>query len=367
METKKTHNNLLSSHTDVDECLEAGTCSQTCINEKGSFKCECLSGYTRDPHDRTRCKANEGHSALLFTHRTDIRRFSLDRRDLTSIVNETHSSTALDFHFESGMLYWSDVNDERIYKAPIDEGETKSVVAFGDVVNADGLAVDWIYRHLYWTDSAKNTIEVSDLEGGFRKTLLTDRLQEPRSIAVDPIEGWLYWSDWGGSPRIERSGMDGSHRQVLIDSHIKWPNGITLDRADRRLFWVDAKMDLIGSCDYDGSNRRVVLAAGSSIGHPFAVTVFEDWVYWSDWDHHTIMRANKFNGKNATSVTQSHSVFAPNSVTLDGRLKFELKIAVAESHGSACLPFLPPTERTQSLHAIQWPLFPSLLTCATDQ
>jgi len=44
--------------------------------------------------------------------------------------------------------------------------------------------------------------------------------------------------------------MDGSHRQVLIDSHIKWPNGITLDRADRRLFWVDAKMDIIGSCDY---------------------------------------------------------------------------------------------------------------------
>jgi hypothetical protein len=52
----------------------------------------------------------------------------------------------------------------------------------------------------------------------------------------------------------------------------------------------------------------VVLAAGPAIGHPFAVTVFEDWIYWSDWDHHTIMRANKFNGKNATSVTQTHSV-----------------------------------------------------------
>jgi sugar lactone lactonase YvrE len=297
---------------DVDECLEPGTCSQTCINEKGSFKCECLTGYTRDPHDRTHCKANEGHSALLFTHGTDIRRFSLDRRDLTSIVNETRSSTALDFHFESGMLYWSDINDRRIYKAPIDEGETKAVVASGHVVKADGLAVDWIYRHLYWTDSSKeslvSSIQVSDLEGGFRKTLLTEGLQQPRSIAVDPLEGWLYWSDWGGASRIERSGLDGSHRQVLIDSHIKWPNGITLDRVDRRLFWVDAKMDMIGSCNYDGSNRRVVLAAGPAIGHPFAVTVFEDWIYWSDWDHRTIMRANKFNGKNATSVTQTHSV-----------------------------------------------------------
>lgn len=292
----------------MNECLEPGTCSQTCINEKGSFKCECLAGYTRDPHDRTRCKANEGHSALLFTHRTDIRRFSLDRRDLTAIVNETRGSTGLDFHFESGMLFWSDVYDRRIYKAPIDEGETKTVVVFGEVVNVDGLAVDWIYRHLYWTDSSKNAIEVADFDGNFRKTLLTDRLQEPRSIAVDPLEGWLYWSDWGGSPRIERSGMDGSHRQVLVDSHIKWPNGITLDRVDKRLFWVDAKMHLIASCDFDGSNRRVVLASQSANSHPFAVTVFEDWLYWSDWDQRTIFRANKFNGKNATSVTQTHSV-----------------------------------------------------------
>ena len=269
---------------DVDECVQQpGICSQLCINEKGTFKCECLDGYVKDPHDSTRCRANDGRAALLFTHRTDIRRFSLDRHEtLTAVVNDTRSSTALDYHFETGMIYWSDVNDERIYRAPIDEGNViRSVVIQGDVVNADGLAVDWIYHHLYWTDSIKNTIEVAQLEGGQqRKTIIRDRLQEPRSIAVDPIEGWIYWSDWGAMPRIERSGMDGTHRQVLVDSHVKWPNGITLDRADRRLFWVDAKMDLIASCDYDGSNRRVVLAGGPAIGHPFAISVFEDWVYW---------------------------------------------------------------------------------------
>lgn len=42
--------------------------------------------------------------------------------------------------------YRSDVNDERIYKAPIDEGQAKAVVVHGDVVNADGLAVDWYYN-----------------------------------------------------------------------------------------------------------------------------------------------------------------------------------------------------------------------------
>ena len=71
---------------DVDECQVAGICSQVCTNEKGSFKCECRTGYTKDRHDGTRCKANDGHAALLFAHSTDIRRFSLDRNDETAIV-----------------------------------------------------------------------------------------------------------------------------------------------------------------------------------------------------------------------------------------------------------------------------------------
>ena len=88
------------------------------------------------------------------------------------------------------MLFWSDVHDERIYKAPIDEGATAAmVVVQGDVVVADGLAVDWVYDHIFWTDSVKKTIEVADLEGQVRLTVISDHLHEPRAIAVDPLRG----------------------------------------------------------------------------------------------------------------------------------------------------------------------------------
>ena len=42
-------------------------------------------------------------------------------------VKVTASSMALDYHFETGMLFWSDLNDKCIYKAPIDEGDARSV------------------------------------------------------------------------------------------------------------------------------------------------------------------------------------------------------------------------------------------------
>ena len=74
-------------------------------------------------------------------------------------------------------------------RAPIDEGDAKSVVIESGVKSSDGLAIDWIYNHVYWTDSGKKTISVAELDGKMRKVLISDGLVEPRSIAVNPLDG----------------------------------------------------------------------------------------------------------------------------------------------------------------------------------
>ncbi|XP_045777367.1 low-density lipoprotein receptor isoform X7 [Maniola jurtina] len=296
---------------DIDECLDPGACSQICINEKGTFKCECHSGYARDPRDRTRCKATEGHPSLLFARRFDIRKISLDHHEMVAIVNETKSATALDYVFRTGMIFWSDVIEEKIYKAPIDEGSQRTVVIGDQLITSDGLAVDWIYNHLYWTDTGKNHIELSDLQGNMRKILIRDKLEEPRAIALNPLDGWMYWTDWGQVPKIERAGMDGSHRQTIVSYDVKWPNGLTLDLVRKRVYWVDAKLNTISSCNYDGTARRVVLYSTDFLRHPFSITTFEDWVYWTDWDKTAVYRANKFNGKEVEAITSTHALQNP--------------------------------------------------------
>jgi len=50
--------------------------------------------------------------------------------------------------------------------------------------------------------------------------------------------------------------------------------------------------------DFDGGNRRLVL--DGSVPHVFSLTVFEDWMYWSDWNHMAIEKANRFTGANRT-------------------------------------------------------------------
>ncbi|XP_063839085.1 very low-density lipoprotein receptor isoform X1 [Ostrinia nubilalis] len=296
---------------DIDECADPGACSQMCINEKGTFKCECHAGYARDPRDRTRCKATEGHPSLLFARRFDIRKISLDHHEMVAIVNDTKSATALDYVFRTGMIFWSDVTDEKIYKAPIDEGTQRTVVIGDQLITSDGLAVDWIYNHLYWTDTGKNHIELSDLQGNMRKILIRDKLEEPRAIALNPLDGWMYWTDWGQVPKIERAGMDGSHRQTIVSYDVKWPNGLTLDLVRKRVYWVDAKMNTISSCNYDGAARRVILYSTDVLRHPFSITTFEDWVYWTDWDKTAVYRANKFNGKDVEAITSTHTLQNP--------------------------------------------------------
>ncbi|XP_076638085.1 low-density lipoprotein receptor isoform X3 [Colletes latitarsis] len=296
---------------DIDECLEPGSCSQFCLNEKGSFKCSCAAGYLKDPRNHARCKAAEGHASLLFTRKHDIRKVALDRQEMTEIVNNTKMAAALDFVFRTGMIFWSDISEKKIYKAPIDEGNERSVVIDDGLTTSDGLAVDWIYNHIYWTDSGKNTIELANFEGNMRKTLIRDRIQEPRAIALNPLDGWMFWTDWSDEARIEKAGMDGSHRTIIVDNNVKWPNGLTLDLIGKKIYWVDAKLNIIGSCNYDGTGRRTVLYSPDSLRHPYSITTFEDYVYWTDWDKKTIFTANKFTGKEVEAVTSVQTLEHP--------------------------------------------------------
>lgn len=56
-------------------------------------------------------------------------------------------------------------------------------------MSAEGISIDWISRNLYWTDSAKRTIEVANLETKLRKTLYNTGINNPRGIAVHPMKG----------------------------------------------------------------------------------------------------------------------------------------------------------------------------------
>lgn len=57
--------------------------------------------------------------------------------------------------------------------------------------STEGIAIDWLAKNLYWVDSKKNTIEVSDLYGNYRTTLTSTGVNKPRNLVVDPRERYI--------------------------------------------------------------------------------------------------------------------------------------------------------------------------------
>ena len=105
---------------------------------------------------------------------------------------------------------------------------------------------------------------------------------------------YMFWTDWGKQPKIERAGLDGSHRVILVNSSIAWPNGITIDFHNQKLYWVDAKLDKIEIMNLDGSSRRILLS--ESLPHVFGFTLLGDRLYWTDWQRRAVESVNKETG-----------------------------------------------------------------------
>jgi sugar lactone lactonase YvrE len=111
---------------------------------------------------------------------------------LVHIPGQTAVGVSYDCHEQ--FIYWSDVSGNAINRIRYDGSGYSVVVA--DVAAAEGVAVDWIGRNLYFADAERRTIEVARLDGRHRKVLVASGLRNPRGIAVDPRDGYMFWCDW---------------------------------------------------------------------------------------------------------------------------------------------------------------------------
>ncbi|XP_055692338.1 low-density lipoprotein receptor-related protein 1 [Lutzomyia longipalpis] len=302
---------------DANECDER-PCSQVCTNTHGSYHCSCIEGFTR--RDRANCKADSDvDMRLIFSNRYYIREVDLSGR-MTLLVHNLSNAVALDFDWSSQCYFWSDVTTTVSSIRRWCPRENRTDVLHQSLLqNPDGLAVDWIGRNLYWCDKGLDTIEVSTLEGKFRRVLIAENmedLQEPRAIVLDPFNRFLYWTDWGDKPHIGKAGMDGSDPRVIVRDDLGWPNALTISFETNEIFWGDAREDFIAVSDFEGKNRKVIVSRvinpHVNLHHVFAIAVWEDRIYWTDWDTKSVEYCHKYTGANCSTLV--HTIHRPMDI-----------------------------------------------------
>lgn len=294
----------------IDECKESDVpvCSQVCLDVKGHYKCSCVKGYKMESilgkPGKTTCKIDGPRPWLLFANKFDVRKLEVGTWLMEPVVEDLSSAVSIAF-YKDLYVYWSDVHLETISRSQLSHNGTmskKKDIIKTDIQTPDGIAIDWIHDLLYWTDTGFNSIQVASLDGIQKATIISHDLDEPRGITLDPKNGYMYITDWGKKAKIERIGMDGSNRQSIVTVDVVWPNSITIDYIDSRIYWVDAKLHTIKSANLDGTNVRTVIRNAKHISHPFALAVFEDDIFWTDWSSDSIRKAHKYTGEDFQQV-----------------------------------------------------------------
>ena len=302
---------------DIDECNEIqGACSQTCVNglagiskdlsnPSQGYSCKCDPKYYVREGDGKTCKRVDQRTepSLIFTNKYYIRNISTSGQMMSLMHQNLKNVVSMDYDYTEQMIYFADVGAKTIFKSKIGDPESKTPVINNDAKGLEGIALDWINKKLYWVDRQTQHLNVAELDGTNRRTLVTD-IKDPRAIVVHPGIGYIFFTSWHLDAYIGKIGMDGKNGTEGIDrivatikhDNLAWPNALTIDFFSAKLWWADAHLDYVAYCDFDGQNKHTVLRSKDA-PHVFALNILDDWLYWSDWNKKAILRANKFTGK----------------------------------------------------------------------
>lgn len=298
------YNNQTESCNDINECDRYGICSQQCVNQIGSYYCTCANGFMLNKDGKT-CDSTSNNVQLLYTSKKYVKKIYLNT-NFHELIQETRQPAGITFDGEN--YYWTEVSigKEAIVKMNVDSIKKENILTNGLDLPED-IAVDWLTKNIYFTDSKRNHIAVCTNDGYYCTELVqSPEMQQVRSIALHPLESLLFWTDWGKNAHIGVSFMDGSDAKILINN-VAWPNGITLDWPNGRIYWIDALQSKIESSTIKGTDRRVILQ--DVFKHPFAIAVYGNRLYWSDTGTKAIEYCDKFTGKNHDVLTQGYDIF----------------------------------------------------------
>ncbi|XP_063870395.1 low-density lipoprotein receptor-related protein 2-like isoform X2 [Scylla paramamosain] len=292
--------------SDVDECAwsEKLVCDHYCKNTKGGFQCSCHDKYILQT-DNVTCKHQQSGSAfLLIAQDNGIRQLFLDDSRNVQIVHSENASTiGLGYDPITRTMFWSAFGV--VLKAEVVPNAVSHSVLRDGIIVAEGLAVDWTGRNLYLTDPKIKHIIVCKMDGSSCYQLLRD-LGHPRAIQLDMLNRYMYWSDVKDGT-IRKAGMDGTNHDVVVMNGVVWPNAMALDLPAGRLYWLDANTDQAFSVKLDGTEQKSLQHA--VIHHPFAMVLWEDRLYWTDWSEKVISSCVKRDGRHGKTVLKGFTMY----------------------------------------------------------
>lgn len=164
----------------------------------------------------------------------------------------------------------------------------------------NGMALDWKSDLLYFIDAHRKTIEIINIlptdsltENNMHRTVIrTGSDSKPSSIAIDLLNGYVYWADQRTQqPSIRRANLNRFNTEVLIKKpDLLLPNAIAID-PEYVLYWIDAHREGISYYSQIFETCVDIMKNDSRIQHPFSIASDRHNIYWDDAKYGAIFKA----------------------------------------------------------------------------
>ncbi|XP_061191591.1 low-density lipoprotein receptor-related protein 6-like [Saccostrea echinata] len=162
-----------------------------------------------------------------------------------TLLSNLHRPKDIVLYPSKGFLYWTETGSTREIGRSYMDGTSQTFIATTEIGAPTGLAIDFTSNRLYWTDAIKNRIEYSDLNGGNRHVLTTDKDAFPFGIIVHGQYLYYIASNRQGVTKINKA--TGS-KVTFMSIH---PELGVLDSLD---VYADDSVDLSLSCSTNNGN-----------------------------------------------------------------------------------------------------------------
>ena len=165
-----------------------------------------------------------GGSKLYWVDSQDnvIYRSNTDGSAVQAIISGLDEPRGIAVDIAGGKVYWSEaptLGSETVKRANLDGTDIETL--FDDTSDGlqgpQGIDLDLVNAHIYFADADLGLILRGNLDGTGALTVVANASESPSGVAVDPVGGWVYWSDRGDAAGeyIKRTAIDLSTEELL--------------------------------------------------------------------------------------------------------------------------------------------------------
>lgn len=196
-------------------------------------------------------------------------------------------------------------------------GALREILIPQNPIIPQGLAIDPVNRHIYWTDWVADKIQRSDLNGGNVTDIITTGLNLPEGIAIDPVNEKIYWVD-SGTKKVQRANLDGSKIEDLVTYTEVNLDGIALDIQRGFMFWTEwgdgGAVGKVKRANLDGSEVKEIIALRHHNLKGIDLDPDRQHIYLTECNFGLIFRID-YSGRNKLDLHQE--MVTPNAMAID--------------------------------------------------